>query len=106
METLERIACESCGSTSFKPKDGYLSCENCGTKYKERIQQIKNVELPKKQKETIKSNMSDLKVSNCIIMGNMNDIKGNYNIVIGDMNDIKGIGNIATGNMNTVKEKK
>jgi hypothetical protein len=103
METLERLSCVSCGSTEFEKKDEFLACKHCGTNYKEKVRDIENVELPEEKKEIIKTDMSKLKVNNCIIKGDMNKIEGNYNIIKGDMNTIKGIGNRAKGDMNKMK---
>jgi hypothetical protein len=103
MENLIKLSCSSCGGTEFERKDEFLVCKHCGTKYKEKVKDLKDIELPENQKEVINADMSTLKVNNCIIKGDMNKIKGNYNIVKGDMNKIKGIGNQANGDMNKMK---
>lgn len=98
------LKCESCGGSDFKKHpdiNEFLVCNNCGNQYMRQIRKIKE-NLPLDLKETIKSDMSKLKVNNCIIIGDMNNIIGDDNVIKGDMNKINGKRNITKGDMNTI----
>lgn len=100
---LIQLKCENCGASSLDIQENIATCKYCKSQYK--VKDINNQEVPKEYKETIKSDMSNLKVNNSIIRGDMNNITGNYNIIIGDMNTVRGIGNIVKGDMNNYSEE-
>jgi hypothetical protein len=93
-----KLVCKSCSASDFSVLNTFLTCNYCGTVYKD----IEKIEypLPMEYKRILRHKFNELIVNNCIIYGNFLDIQGNYNIVIGSNNVIEGNGNDIQGNYN------